>query len=302
MDQNGGEGYVETTADSLRDTELFILHCLGGGPATVPAQQTASPGHSAPSTPHEPDANGGGGGSSGGGGGGPGLARLVSPAITPRFVPTCSDALLAGLGKLAAKYREQGVYVQSHISESVDQMSFVASMHPDEPRDASIFDRHGLLAPRSVMAHAVFLSDPELALMAARGAGIACCPLSNVFFAGADLAVRHCVEDAKVLVGLGTDVAGGYSPSMLTGCRTAVMSSKVMARGAAAGLRDGGHGGAAPAEPGPQATGTAAADAADPAQTELDFRYSFWLATLGGAQVLQVRSAGHAGRLGAIAM
>lgn len=48
--------------------------------------------------------------------------RLVEPVITPRFVPTCSDALLAGLGALADA---KSLRVQSHLAESHDQVEWV---------------------------------------------------------------------------------------------------------------------------------------------------------------------------------
>lgn len=49
-------------------------------------------------------------------------ARLIEPVITPRFVPTCSDELLDGLGQLAA---EHGTMVQSHMAEARDQVDWV---------------------------------------------------------------------------------------------------------------------------------------------------------------------------------
>lgn len=48
--------------------------------------------------------------------------RLVEPVLTPRFVPTCSDTLLQGLGELA---EQTGVRVQSHLAEARDQMKAV---------------------------------------------------------------------------------------------------------------------------------------------------------------------------------
>ena len=48
--------------------------------------------------------------------------------ITPRFVPSCTPELLHGLGKLAAAY---GVPVQSHISESLDEVAFTKALHPE---------------------------------------------------------------------------------------------------------------------------------------------------------------------------
>lgn len=59
-------------------------------------------------------------------------------------------------------------------------------------RDAQLFDAAGLLTQRCVMAHAVFLNDEELQLMASRGSAIAHCPLSNFFFADRLLRVKHC--------------------------------------------------------------------------------------------------------------
>jgi guanine deaminase len=137
--------------------------------------------------------------------------------VTPRFIPTCSDALLTGLGALHAKYKGAGCWVQSHMAESLDEMAFVESLHPGR-RDAAIFDQAGLLTDRCVMAHAVHLTGGELALVAARKTGIACCPLSNIFFANGEFPLRQS-QRAGARVGLGTDVAGGYSPSMLSACR-----------------------------------------------------------------------------------
>jgi guanine deaminase len=61
---------------------------------------------------------------------------LVEPIITPRFIPTCSDKLLHGLGRLSA---EERVRVQSHMSESYDQVAWVkAERHED---DITIFSK-----------------------------------------------------------------------------------------------------------------------------------------------------------------
>lgn len=189
MDRNGADGYEETTEDALREAESFV-------------QWTRE--RCAVADGHRP---------------------LVEPVITPRFIPTCSAALLSGLGEIAKRL---DVRVQSHISESRDEVAFVQSLHPGEGTDAEIFERHGLLRPGSVMAHGVYLGDADLSLLARQRTGVACCPLSNAFFAGADLAVQRA-RRAGVAVGLGTDVAGGYSPSMLSACRHAVIASRRLA-------------------------------------------------------------------------
>ena len=92
MDQHGAEGYEETTEASLRDTEALIEYCYACEPGAADG-------------PH----------------------RLVNPAVTPRFIPTCTDALLEGLGRLAAKHRARGCWVQSHLAEASRLVSSTVS-------------------------------------------------------------------------------------------------------------------------------------------------------------------------------
>ena len=53
--------------------------------------------------------------------------RLVKPMLTPRFTPSCTDELMAFLGKLAA---ERDLPVQSHLSENQAEMAWVRQLHP----------------------------------------------------------------------------------------------------------------------------------------------------------------------------
>ncbi|GAB5371068.1 hypothetical protein AAMO2058_001547500 [Amorphochlora amoebiformis] len=148
--------------------------------------------------------------------------KRLMPVLTPRYVPTCSVELLKGLGHLAEKY---DVHVQSHISESLDVLEEVDREHG--VRDTYLFDDAKLLRPGSIFAHGVHLQEDELCLMAERGSSIAHCPLSNFFFAHGHLDVRRAFE-AGVGVGLGSDVAGGYSISMLNAMRSAVLAHKAI--------------------------------------------------------------------------
>merc|ERR1740130_2085847 len=82
--------------------------------------------------------------------------KLVSPVITPRYIPTCSLSLLRRLGQLAKKH---DCHIQSHISESEDEVAFVQQLYPDQGTDTDIFDRAGLLRHKCIMAHGNHLSD-----------------------------------------------------------------------------------------------------------------------------------------------
>ncbi len=150
---------------------------------------------------------------------------LVRPAITPRFIPACTDALLKGLGALAA---ETGCHVQTHVSESDWEHDHVLARCGAS--DAASLDAVGLLTRRSVLAHGVFLSGSDLDLLAARGAGVAHCPLSNVYFSDAVLPVRK-VFAHEVNIGLGTDISGGANASMLNSARHAVIASRTLESG-----------------------------------------------------------------------
>ena len=109
----------------------------------------------------------------------------VLPAITPRFIPSCSDAALRGLGALAA---ETGAHVQTHCSESDWEHHHVHDRMGKS--DTAALRDFGLLTRRTVLAHGTFIDDDDLALIAAAGAGVAHCPLSNVYFSNAVFPLR----------------------------------------------------------------------------------------------------------------
>jgi len=146
---------------------------------------------------------------------------LIEPVITPRFVPTCTDALLSGLGALA---EEEGVRIQSHMAESLDEVAWVRKEHGRE--DVDVFETNDLLTSRTVQAHCTFLEQEELSRVAAFGTAIAHCPLSNAYFSAKPFLLREALERG-VKVGLGTDIAGGYSMDIMSAMRQAVVVSRM---------------------------------------------------------------------------
>ncbi|KAI5805857.1 hypothetical protein EDC01DRAFT_640593 [Geopyxis carbonaria] len=195
----------------------------------------------------------------------PGHNALIMPVITPRFIPTCSWELLQGLGKLAEKYQCR---VQTHAVESVDQVALVRDQYPELKRDIAILDDVGLLTNKTILAHCVHLNDEEAEYMACSGASIASCPYSNMLFARGILPVNRFL-DIGVNIGLGTDIAGGHSSSMLSAIRLAGLTSRV-------------HGFQS-AEEGVLPKGN---------EDVVDWRTSCWLATKGGATALGLNNVG----------
>ncbi|KAF9473436.1 Metallo-dependent hydrolase [Pholiota conissans] len=147
--------------------------------------------------------------------------RIVEPVLTPRFVPTCTDELLTGLGDLSATL---GVKVQSHLAEAKDQVEWVRALRGIE--DIDVFDKNNLLTPRTVQAHCTFLGAPEFDRLIAKETSIAHCPLSNAYFSAKPFPLREAL-DQGVKVGLGTDVAGGYSLDIMNSMRQAVSTSRI---------------------------------------------------------------------------
>lgn len=148
--------------------------------------------------------------------------RLVTPILTPRFAPSCTAPLLSGLGALAAQTQ---LPVQTHISENTDELALVKELFPEHASYADVYDAHGLLTTKTVLAHACHLSAAEVALVKVRGASISHCPISNSYLGSGVCPVREFL-DMGIPVGLGTDVSGGWSPSVLTAAREAAGVSR----------------------------------------------------------------------------
>lgn len=133
----------------------------------------------------------------------------IRPAVTPRFIPSCTDSMMEELGRLCEKYN---LPVQSHISENKSEIELVHSLC-DVEFYAQGYDRYGLLNDRTVMAHCIYSSDEELALMKERGVFIAHCPESNMNIASGIAPVRKYIDSGQK-VGLASDVAGGSDLSL----------------------------------------------------------------------------------------
>jgi guanine deaminase len=129
-------------------------------------------------------------------------------AITPRFVPSCSDAQLAGAGELARRHPQ--VWVQSHVAENHDEIAWVQALHPQARSYLEVYGQFGLLRPRSVYAHCIHLDDADRDLMRSTGAAAAVCPTSNLFL-GSGMFDYAASQRANLAYGLASDVGGGTS-------------------------------------------------------------------------------------------
>jgi guanine deaminase len=185
----------------------------------------------------------------------------VLPVVTPRFIPSCTDAALAGLGEIV---RDCGCHVQTHASESDWAHGHALARYGHT--DAEALDGFGLLTRKTVLAHANFLTDADMARVAARGGAVAHCPISNMYFANSVFPLRQALEKG-LHVGLGTDISGGPIASIWEAARGAVQASRM--------LEDGTD----PALP-PERRGRR--------NSRIDIATAFHLATAGGGEALDL--------------
>ncbi|MGN7401232.1 guanine deaminase [Cytobacillus praedii] len=146
----------------------------------------------------------------------------VYPVITPRFIPSCTDEALKGLGELAAKY---DTHIQSHCSESDWAHTYVQDRF--NKNDAFALHDFGLLGDKSVMAHCNFLNDDDAELFKNTGTAVSHCPISNAYFANSVIPIAD-LHAKGVEIGLGSDISGGFSPSLFDNARQAVISSRML--------------------------------------------------------------------------
>lgn len=146
----------------------------------------------------------------------------ISPIFTPRFAPSCTFESMQWMGQEMAK---TGLPCQTHISENKKEIEWVKELFPQHSSYTDIYDKAGILGPRTILAHAIHLEPQEVELVAKRKAGISHCPISNSSITSGEAPIRKYL-DCGIKVGLGTDASGGFSPSILETARQALLVSR----------------------------------------------------------------------------
>jgi len=144
-------------------------------------------------------------------------------AVTVRFAPTSSPEQLAMAGALCAS--DATLYMQTHVAENRDEVAWARELFPEARSYLDVYTRAGLMHPRSVLAHGIWLDDDDRAALRDTGAHIAHSPSSNLFL-GSGLFDWRAAVQAGSGVSLATDVGGGTSLSMV---RTMADAYKVQA-------------------------------------------------------------------------
>ena len=147
-------------------------------------------------------------------------------AITPRFAPTSTHEQLEIVRTLMREHPT--AWMQTHTSENKGEIAWVAELFPDCPDYIGVYEKYDMLGPRSVLGHAIHLSEREWAVLSESETAVSHCPTSNLFIgSGFFDFTRPQSMERPVRFGLGTDVGGGSSFSMFQTMKTAYEVAQV---------------------------------------------------------------------------
>lgn len=133
-------------------------------------------------------------------------------AITPRFSPTSTPEQLAAVGALWSEHPD--CLMQTHLSEQIPELAWVKELFPESRDYLDTYERFGLLGPKGLYGHAIYLEEREIARLKEMDASVVHCPTSNTFI-GSGLFDLQGLKQHGLRVGLATDTGGGSSFSML---------------------------------------------------------------------------------------
>ena len=126
-------------------------------------------------------------------------------AFSPRFALTCSSELMRATGELA---RGTGAFIQTHLAENPAELVAVRESFPNSIDYTHVYEQHGLLGPRTIVGHAIYLSDREYGALKETGTKVAHCPTANLFL-GSGVMDWSRMRSEGVPIGLGSDVGAG---------------------------------------------------------------------------------------------
>lgn len=150
--------------------------------------------------------------------------NLVNYMITPRFVPSTTSRLMQTLGELAEVH---DLPVQSHLDENRSEVNWVRSLHPESLSYAEVYEKYGLLRTgRTIMAHCIYCTEEEVALLKRKDVYLAHCAHSNFNLSSGIMPLRQYLK-AGLKVGLGSDISGGHTLDMRENIVGTLQASKM---------------------------------------------------------------------------
>ena len=149
--------------------------------------------------------------------------KNIKPILTPRFTPSCTNELMEFIGDLANK---ENLYVQSHLSENIDEIKWVSDLHPESKQYWETYYQYGQWKSHTLMAHCVYSGAKERKAIKDHDVVVVYCPDSNINIASGICPVRTFLDEG-IWVTLGSDIAGGAMLEMYKNIQMAIKVSKI---------------------------------------------------------------------------
>ena len=135
-------------------------------------------------------------------------------AITPRFAITSTPKQMEAAQALAQEFPD--LFIQTHLSENLDEIRYTCELYPEATDYTDIYVRYGLMGDKTLLGHAIHLSDREADVLSETGAVAVHCPTSNLFIGSGLFPMKKLQRREKpVRIAVATDIGGGSSYSML---------------------------------------------------------------------------------------
>ncbi|MEM3030525.1 MAG: amidohydrolase family protein [Candidatus Micrarchaeia archaeon] len=145
--------------------------------------------------------------------------------LTPRFDLTCTDELFLGCRRLAEKH---GVMIQTHTQENIKEVEEEMRLY-GKPAIEHL-NELGLLGPRLMLTHCIWLNERELELLRTSGTHVVHTPGSNMILASGAIMMSSFLGKG-IPVGLGSDVGAYHRFSIFEQARLACLLQKVLSFG-----------------------------------------------------------------------
>ncbi len=148
-------------------------------------------------------------------------SKNINYVVTPRYAGSCSFELLTAAAEIASQHN---LLIQTHLAENTSELDYVASLHPNCSSYTDIYFKSGIMECQPLLAHCIYLDEESLDIISSTSSPIVHCPSSNRYLMSGKMQFMK-YHNLGLEVGLGTDVAGGYSLSMINEMREAIENS-----------------------------------------------------------------------------
>ena len=143
-------------------------------------------------------------------------------AVTPRFAITTHPDVMAETAKIGERHDS---FIQTHLCETKPEIEFVMEIYSKLPgfekvkSYTEVYEKCGLLGPKSIFGHGIYLTTDELQMLKKSSSSIAHCPSSNAPVAsrglGSGLFDIDLINKHRISWALASDIGAGPYLSMI---------------------------------------------------------------------------------------